>query len=88
MTYLIVQRWKLPTLASQAQCDAPGAAPEGVERVVTAACRDCGHYNFPPKSYCRYCGSLRLRTVVLAGDMQPHPGTLIFGSAPPADKPN
>lgn len=85
MAYLTIQRWKLPTLAHQAERGAPG---EGVDSLIASACRDCGHYNFPPRAYCRYCGSLRLRTVVLPVDVEPHPGTWLFGAAAACDKPN
>lgn len=89
MQYLIANLWKLPELTRHTDKPNSAATPDD-EYVMAAACRDCGQYNFPPKAQCRYCGSPRIRTVQLSGDVKPNPGTWVFGatSDDSADKPN
>ncbi|QDG53815.1 hypothetical protein FIV42_24640 [Persicimonas caeni] len=89
MQYLIANLWKLPELTRHTEGCNEAPTSEG-DHLMAAACRDCGQYNFPPKAQCRYCGSPRIRTVQLSGDVKPNPGTWVFGATAddPTEKPN
>lgn len=88
MANLIAHLWKLPTLAQKIDPPIADAPADQTQNILAAACRDCGHYNFPPKFSCRYCGSPRIRTVSVPGNIQPNPGNWVFGAAEAPDKPN
>jgi hypothetical protein len=88
MPYLIAHLWKLPTLAHDTDPQLADSSDSQAQHLLAAACRDCGNYNFPRKSFCRYCGSPRVRTVSVPGNVQPNPGTWLFGTAKAPKKPN
>lgn len=91
MQYLISNLWKLPEIASHTDRPDDQESPKEDSHLLAAACRDCGQYNFPPKAQCRYCGSPRIRTVQVSNEVQPNPGTWVFGAAgadTPSGKPN
>jgi ribosomal protein L40E len=90
MPYLITNLWKLPNLDGSSEAQAEDQSAKDDDSLMAAACRDCNQYNFPPKAQCRYCGSPRIRTVQLSGNIRPNPGTWIFGAAEAStsEKPN
>ncbi|AWV90391.1 zinc ribbon domain-containing protein [Bradymonas sediminis] len=63
MPYLTSYLWKLPKFTSAQPAQSDPNTESDAPCLLAAACRDCGNYNFPPKSNCRYCGSPRIRTV-------------------------